>query len=131
MQRNPTFSQSEQTANELYLLGRDFLDLEERTRKAAETAVRKEDIRIKKMQVWIPVATAVLGAALAFGGAWIQSDKAIGDLKQEINQLKGQMGIETRLKDIESKIGQLSENNNKSSNINNSLSNGKTKSRGK
>lgn len=111
MQRNPEFSQSEHTPRDLYLLGRDFLDLEERTRKAAEIAVRQEDIRIKNRQIWTPIIAALLGGILAFGGAWIQSDKSISKLEQEINQLKNQMNVENRLKDIESKLGQISEKN--------------------
>ena len=129
MQRNPSFAQNALTPTDLYLLGRDFLDLEERTRKAAENAVRKEDIHIKRMQVWVPIGAALLGGILAFVGAWLQSDKAIGDLKQEINQLKSQMNIETRLEDIESKIGKLSENTNKPNNANNSQTNENTVSR--
>lgn len=52
-QRNPNFANADPTTLDLHRLGRDFLDLDERARKAAEAVVRKESIRITSMQIWL------------------------------------------------------------------------------
>lgn len=59
--RNPTFVQVAPTPLELNRLGRDFLDLGQRARKAAETIVRQENFRMSRMGV-VTVLTAFLTA---------------------------------------------------------------------
>jgi dCTP deaminase len=118
-QRNPAFRHAEPTNLELYRLGRDFLDLDQRTRKAAETIVRQENLQTSRLGILLTVLAAILGAALAFGGAWLQSGEAIAELKGKVSALENQATIESRLKDVETKVGSLSSNVNKNSNISN------------
>ncbi len=116
IQRHPGFTHSEPTVFDLRRLGRDFLDLDQRARKAAETIVRQESAHISRTGIWLTVITAFLSAALAFGAAWFQSREAVADLRQKVSALENQLKIEGRLKDIETKIGDLSSNSNKNSN---------------
>ena len=126
-QRHPKFSQAEPTILDLYRLGRDFLDLDQRTRKAAETVVRQENLRMGWAGVLLTVVTAVLTAALALGAAVLQSRAAVGELKEKISALESQQKIESRLKEVEMKTSHLPSNANSSSNINSSQNRGGTK----
>jgi dCTP deaminase len=131
IQRNPTFSQADPTVFELYRLGRDFLDLDQRARKAAKTIVREENVRITWMGVVLPVLTAIVGGLLAFGGAWLQSRQSVAELREKVIQLENQLKIESRLKDVETKIGNLSSNANTNSGTNSSQDRGGKKRGGK
>jgi dCTP deaminase len=112
-QRNPSFKKQDHTIFSLQRLGRDFLDLDQRARNAAETVVRKENIRISSMQVWVPLLAALLGAVLAFVGAWIQSKQAIAELNQKITELQTQQKFQERLGSIEKKLDELNSSGNK------------------
>lgn len=118
IQRHPSFTQSDPTTFELRRLGRDFLDLDQRARKAAEIIVRQESAHISRTGIWLTVITAFLSAALAFGASWFQSKEAIADLKAKVGALENQLKIESRLNDIETKVGNLSSNSNTNSNTN-------------
>jgi len=118
IQRHPGFTQSDPTTFELRRLGRDFLDLDQRARKAAEIIVRQESAHISRTGIWLTVITAFLSAALAFGASWFQSKEAIADLKAKVGALENQLKIESRLNDIETKVGNLSSNSNTNSNTN-------------
>jgi dCTP deaminase len=116
IQRHPRFTQNDPTTFELRRLGRDFLDLDQRARKAAETIVRQENAHISRTGIWLTVITAFLSAALAFGAAWFQSKGAVTELKEKVGSLENQLKIESRLKDVETKVGDLSSNSNTNSN---------------
>lgn len=112
-QRNPTFIKSDPTTLDLHRLGRDFLDLDQRARKAAETVVREENAGISRMQAWMPVLAALIGAVVAFGATWLQSKQTVGELNQKITELQTQQKFEDRLNSVEAKIDKLSGGNTK------------------
>jgi deoxycytidine triphosphate deaminase len=122
--RNPTFNHASPTTLELNRLGRDFLDLDQRTRKAAETVVRQENLRMGWAGVLLTVVTAVLTAALALGAAVLQSRAAVGELKEKVSALESQLKIESRLKDVETKMSNLPANANSAGNTNSSQNQG-------
>jgi deoxycytidine triphosphate deaminase len=117
-QRRPGFKKDEPTTFELYRLGRDFLDLDQRARKAAQAIVRDESVKLNRLGFWLPVLTAVISAFVAFGAAWLQSKETVAELKQKVSALENQLKIESRLQTLETKIDSLS----KPTNVNNSNS---------
>jgi dCTP deaminase len=123
-QRHPSFQQADPTVRELYRLGRDFLDLEQRARRVAGTVVRRNGIGLTLL-------TATLTGVLAFGAAWFQSNGEIAALKVKISALENQAKIESRLQDIETKLGNLSSNASTNINANYSQNQRGKKKRGK
>jgi deoxycytidine triphosphate deaminase len=122
--RNPTFSHASPTTLELNRLGRDFLDLDQRARKAAETIVRQENFRMSRMGIVVTVLTALLTAGIAFGAAFFQSQSAVNDLKGKISVLEKGQQLESRVKDLETKVSNSSPNANSVSNTNSSQNQG-------
>jgi len=109
IQRRPKFTAKEPTALDLYRLGRDFLDFDQRARKAVETTIREEHTRTRRMEFWVPVIVAFLSAGVAFGAALIQSMQSAAELKQRISALENQTKIESRLNNVEAKVNKLTE----------------------
>jgi dCTP deaminase len=109
IQRNPSFTAKEPSPFDLYRLGRDFLDFDQRARKAVETIIREEHTRTRRMEFWVPVIVAFLSAAVALGAALIQSMQSAAELKQKISELENQIKMEPRLKDVETKVNKLTE----------------------
>ena len=103
------------SSEDLHRLGRDFLDVTERAREAAERVIdredikirhedikiRHEDIKIRRRQIWVPLLAAFVAAGLGFGGSVLKSHNDIKDLEARITRVSAELQIDDRLDSLE------------------------------
>jgi hypothetical protein len=73
-------------------LSHDFLDIDDRARKAA----KQEELRLKSTQVWVTfggaIVTAIIGATLALLYQFSSAQRDIANVQRDLAKIEGRLG---------------------------------------
>lgn len=90
-------------------LAPDFVDVERRATLIAEHAVQQAELTIKRRQVWVPIAVALISSLLSLTYMWLKPAwiAPMHKLEMEVNGLKARLEIRALEHRLEAMEGQL------------------------
>lgn len=90
----------------------DFVNVEERAQRIADQTVQRADVKIKTLQIWVPVGVTLLTLIATIAGSLIQASwkESLQKVQQDIAVLQSEKDvnqINQRIQDLQGQIKTL------------------------